>query len=247
MRAYCSSAVAGAPVTARPAVLAPELPPRGSQPWTGRAPRGGSCVAAHYQEAALASSLFRRTADSPQQVITRHRRIRFYGRAVDRRRADPDAASSALHRPHARPSPGGGGVLQPHARPAHLWKAFERPRVCLRQLLQRPGQPARGDHSRDGQPPARPRRHRRDRAPQHPLREGIVEVLDWQRFVKAQEELRGLGVTAIKVDRVGKVGRAAARRGNGGRHRPGRGRLVAPPTPAGIRHCDIEERYVRSF
>ncbi|WP_336246607.1 SPASM domain-containing protein [Streptomyces cupreus] len=43
-----------------------------------------------------------------------------------------------------------------------------------------------------------------------PLRVGIVEVLEGQRVAEAQEQLRHLGVTRIQVDRVRKVGRAAA-------------------------------------
>ncbi|KUN16344.1 radical SAM protein [Streptomyces antibioticus] len=96
-----------------------------------------------------------------------------------------------------------------HVRPA-LWAAFGRPGVCLATSYYS-DQAAQHEQITHG-----PGSYLRTRANiveavrrGIPLRVGIVEVLEGQRVDQAQEELRGLGVRTIKVDRVRKVGRAA--------------------------------------
>ncbi|MFJ9892737.1 radical SAM protein [Streptomyces sp. NPDC091280] len=96
-----------------------------------------------------------------------------------------------------------------HIRPG-LWSAFQRPGVCLatsyysdraeehEQITNGPGsyQRTRGNISEAVSRGI-------------PLRVGIVEVLEGQRVDQTQAELRQLGVSAIKVDHMRKVGRAA--------------------------------------
>ncbi|MGW4319808.1 radical SAM protein [Streptomyces sp. NPDC004684] len=96
-----------------------------------------------------------------------------------------------------------------HVRPG-LWAAFSKPGVCLATSYY-------SDQAQQHEEITRgPGSYRRTRdniaeAVQRgiPLRVGIVDVLEGQRVDQAQEELRRLGVTSIKVDRVRKVGRAA--------------------------------------
>lgn len=96
-----------------------------------------------------------------------------------------------------------------HVWPA-LWSAFQRPGVCLATSYYSD----RADqHEQITNGPGSYRRTRQNITEAVrlgiPLRVGIVQVLEGQRVAQAQEELRSLGVTAIKVDRVRKVGRAA--------------------------------------
>ncbi|MFF7789675.1 radical SAM protein [Streptomyces sp. NPDC007991] len=96
-----------------------------------------------------------------------------------------------------------------HIRPG-LWSVFERPGVCLATSYY---SDQAEQHEQITKGPGSYRRTRDNIAEavrrSIPLRVGIVEVLDGQRVAQAQEELRRLGVTSIKVDRVRKVGRAA--------------------------------------
>jgi MoaA/NifB/PqqE/SkfB family radical SAM enzyme len=96
-----------------------------------------------------------------------------------------------------------------HVRPS-LWAAFQRPGVCLATSYYS-DQASQHEQITHG-----PGSHRRTRANIAeavrrgiPLRVGIVEVLEDQRVTQAQAELRLMGVRAIKVDGVRKVGRAA--------------------------------------
>ncbi|MGW6292780.1 radical SAM protein [Streptomyces sp. NPDC055058] len=97
-----------------------------------------------------------------------------------------------------------------HVRPG-LWSAFDRPGVCLATSYYS-DQAEQHEQITKG-----PGSYRRTRANiveavrrGIPLRVGIVDVLEGQRVPQAQDQLRGLGVSSIQVDRVRKVGRAAA-------------------------------------
>jgi MoaA/NifB/PqqE/SkfB family radical SAM enzyme len=96
-----------------------------------------------------------------------------------------------------------------HIRPV-LWDAFRKPGVWLATSYY---SDQAEQHEQITRGPGSYRRTRDNIAEAVrsgiPLRVGIVEVLDGQRVAQAQDELRRLGVTSIKVDRVRKVGRAA--------------------------------------
>lgn len=97
-----------------------------------------------------------------------------------------------------------------HVRP-QLWDAFQRPGVCLATSYY---SDQAEQHEQITNGPGSYRRTRDNIAEAVrlgiPLRVGIVEVLEDQRVTEAQEQLRHLGVKSIQVDRVRKVGRAAA-------------------------------------
>ncbi|MFE6408542.1 radical SAM protein [Streptomyces sp. NPDC057837] len=97
-----------------------------------------------------------------------------------------------------------------HIRPA-LWAAFRKPGVCLATSYY---SDQAEEHEQITRGPGSYRRTRDNIAEAVrigiPLRVGIVEVLEGQRVAQAQEDLQRLGVTSIKVDRVRRVGRAAA-------------------------------------
>ncbi|MET7479514.1 radical SAM/SPASM domain-containing protein [Streptomyces sp. NPDC005648] len=96
-----------------------------------------------------------------------------------------------------------------HVRPG-LWSAFQKAGVCLATSYY---SDQATQHEQITKGPGSYRRTRDNIAEAVrlgiPLRVGIVEVLEGQRIAQAQEELRQLGVTSIKVDRTRKVGRAA--------------------------------------
>lgn len=96
-----------------------------------------------------------------------------------------------------------------HIRP-ELWTQFQRPGVCLATSYYS-DQADQHEQITNGPGSYRRTRENITEAVRRgiPLRVGIVEVLEDQRVAEAQEELRRLGVTSIKVDRVRKVGRAA--------------------------------------
>lgn len=96
-----------------------------------------------------------------------------------------------------------------HVRPG-LWSAFEQAGVCLATSYY---SDRAEEHEQITNGPGSFKRTRGNITEavrrNIPLRVGIVEVLEGQRVAQAQAELRGLGVSRIKVDRARKVGRAA--------------------------------------
>ncbi|WP_433858713.1 radical SAM protein [Streptomyces kronopolitis] len=97
-----------------------------------------------------------------------------------------------------------------HIRPK-LWNAMDRKGVCLATSYY-------SDHADEHEQITKGRgSHARTRANiveavrrGIPLRAGVVQVLDEQRVEQAEAELRALGVERFRIDRMRKVGRAAA-------------------------------------